>query len=116
MMVKTERKTMGKSNKIKNTDRNGILLALEKDLEFIKSVATNHKNWNEETAKAVTKLIGWGSVERVLKIGKKARSLKKVTRKRVGNLTRTRFSQRDLVFTIHNVFYQTINFHKKLME
>ena len=74
-MVKTERKAMGKSNKIKNTDRNGILLALEKDLEFIKSVATNHKNWNEETARAVTKLIGWGSVERVLKIGKKARSL-----------------------------------------
>ncbi|MEC8751726.1 MAG: hypothetical protein VXX56_06170 [Pseudomonadota bacterium] len=77
MMVKTERKAMGKSNKIKNTDCNGILLALEKDLEFIKSVATNHKNWNEETARAVTKLIGWGSVERVLKIGKKARSLKK---------------------------------------
>ena len=25
MMVKTERKAMGKSNKIKNTDRNGIL-------------------------------------------------------------------------------------------
>ena len=36
MMVKTERKAMGKSNKIKNTDRNGILLALEKDLEFIR--------------------------------------------------------------------------------
>ena len=79
-MVKTERKAMGKSNKIKNTDRNGILLALEKDLEFIKSVATNHKNWNEETARAVTKLIGWGSVERVLKIGKKARSLKQKNR------------------------------------
>ena len=46
-MVKTERKAMGKSNKIKNTDRNGILLALEKDLEFIKSVATNHKNWTK---------------------------------------------------------------------
>ena len=50
MMVKTERKTMEKSNMIKNTDRNGILLALEKDLEFIKSVATKHKNWNEATA------------------------------------------------------------------
>jgi hypothetical protein len=76
MMLKTEQEQMGK-NKIGKTDRKGFILALEKDLEFIRGVATNHKNWNKETARSVTKLIGWGSVERVFKIGNKARSLKK---------------------------------------
>ena len=76
MMLKTEWKQMGK-HKIGKTNRKGFILALEKDLEFIRGVATNHKNWNEETARSVTKLIGWGSVERVFKIGNKARSLKK---------------------------------------
>ena len=76
MMLKTEWNQMEK-HKIRKTDRKGFILALEKDLEFIRGVATNHKNWNEETARSVTKLIGWGSVERVFKIGNKARSLKK---------------------------------------
>ena len=93
---------MGNFNKIKNTDRNGILLAPEKDLEFIKSVATNHKNWNEETARAVTKLIGWGSVERVLKIGKKVPQ--KSHTQESGKFNKNPATQRDHVITIHNFF------------
>ena len=47
MMLKTEWNQMEK-HKIRKTDRKGFILALEKDLEFIRGVATNHKNWNEE--------------------------------------------------------------------
>lgn len=68
-------KTMGKY-KLKNSNSKAIVMALEKDLEFIRGVASNHKNWNADTARSVTKLIGWGSADRVLKIGNKARASK----------------------------------------
>ena len=69
-------KTMGKY-KIKTSNSEAMVMALEKDLEFIRGVASNHKNWNPDTALSVTKLIGWHSADRVLKIGNKARASKK---------------------------------------
>jgi len=68
-------KPMGR-HKIKNAPPEAMIRALEKDLEFIRGVASNHKNWDEDTARAVTKLIGWGSPDRVFKIGNKARAVK----------------------------------------
>ena len=48
------------------------IITLQKDLEFITGVAKTHKKWNFSAAKTVAGLIGWPSVERVLKLGNKA--------------------------------------------
>ncbi|MBT4354541.1 MAG: hypothetical protein HOD13_08270 [Rhodospirillaceae bacterium] len=48
------------------------IITLQKDLEFINGVAKNHKKWDFCAAKTVAGLIGWPSIDRVLKLGNKA--------------------------------------------
>tara|TARA_B110000444_G_scaffold205059_1_gene198151 strand:+ start:184 stop:429 length:246 start_codon:yes stop_codon:yes gene_type:complete len=53
-------------------DINKGIITLQKDLEFITGVAKTHKRCYFSGAKTVAGLIGWPSIERVLKLGNKA--------------------------------------------
>ena len=53
-------------------DINKGIITLQKDLEFITGVAKTHKKCCFSAVMTVAGLIGWPSVERVLKLGNKA--------------------------------------------